>query len=165
MLMLLVSFLVLLFLHLCFMGQLNESLHTPICGSKHWCLIQKITAVFFVLQSGYLSCSIISWACLTVPFLLQWLSVEYACPLQNCLAFPCSSKAHFISDLLQVSPSCRFPATGSRILLHEKKIISFWEVLMGRRINYSIAIKVCEISFGTLDVVLGQDSEVSRVFP
>lgn len=36
---------------------------------------------------------------------------------------------------------------------------------MGRRINYSIAIKVCEISFGTLDVVLGQDSEVSRVFP
>lgn len=34
---------------------------------------------------------------------------------------------------------------------------------MGRRINYFIAIKACRISFGALDVVLGQDSEVSRV--
>lgn len=34
---------------------------------------------------------------------------------------------------------------------------------MGRRIDYSIAIKACEISFGTLDAVLGRDSEVSRV--
>lgn len=44
-----VSFLLLLFLHLFFIGQLKESPHRPVCGSKHWCLIQKITAVSFFL--------------------------------------------------------------------------------------------------------------------
>lgn len=47
MLMMRISVLVLLFLHLCFLGQLNESPHTPICGTEHYWLIQKPTAVFF----------------------------------------------------------------------------------------------------------------------
>lgn len=41
------SFLVLLFLNLCFLGQINESPPTPICGTKHKWLIQKTIVVFF----------------------------------------------------------------------------------------------------------------------
>lgn len=81
---------------------------------NHCCLLFPVVWLFILLQNS------LGLSYCTFSFVVT-VSGDVHVPNKTAFIFHTHSKVHFTSDLLQVTPRCSFPATGSRILLQKRK--------------------------------------------